>query len=325
MTECRRCSRKSALFICHTCIENLRQQLRDLPWWLDRLAEAAVGQVKLSDGGRRAKRSSTLHGDDLLAAHIEPYRACKCEEGQCACDTRKARRNREYDALAHILAAGRANARASDELQKIHNTLTRWIQDVCETRGENTPTLHSAHGMAKWLAQHAHAVAGQQDAEQCCDDIAVIVKRAERIVNRPVPPRYLGPCTTDPAPEELLTKRDSGITRCNFALTSKRDAREVKCPQCHITHNIDELLERQIEDTNDKSFSLSELTRTILPAVGLSIPLRTMQHWATTGRMVPTGYGIDGEPRYLLGEIRRLREEKPQKRATGAAARRKVG
>ena len=312
--ECRRCSRNCTLFICHTCTENLRQELRDLPWWLDRLIEAAVGQVKLSDGGRRAKRSSTLHGDDTPASHIEPYRTCKCEEGQCDCDTRKARRTREHDAMAHILAAGKSNARASDELQKIHNTLTHWIQGVCETRGVDTPTLHTAHGMARWLAKHAQAVAGQEDAERCCDDIAVIIKRAERIINRPIPPRYLGPCRGE-APEPVIRKRwevEDYETRCNRALTASANAESVTCPQCESTYVIEEVIRLNLIESGDKLMTVRELVDWVLPQLDEAIPQKTLEAWIRRGWVPTRGVNAAGHQMVRLSDVREAWARRPR-------------
>ena len=37
-------------------------------------------------------------------------------------------------------------------------------------------------------------------------------------------------------------------------------------------------------------------------------------------KLVPTGYEADGQPRFMLADVRALRDAKPQKVATGAAA-----
>lgn len=73
MTECLCCARKTDLFLCSSCQGELRRQLADLPWWMERLAESALGQTKLGDGGRRIRtdespirfndKSSTLYAD----------------------------------------------------------------------------------------------------------------------------------------------------------------------------------------------------------------------------------------------------------------------
>ena len=53
MTECRRCGAKAQLFLCPRCTTTLQRTLDDLPWWLNRLTEAAVGQTRMSDNAGR--------------------------------------------------------------------------------------------------------------------------------------------------------------------------------------------------------------------------------------------------------------------------------
>ena len=307
------------MFICTTCMENLRQQLHDLPWWLDRLMEAAVGQVRLSDGGRRVRRRGVLHGDDSLASHIEPYRPCKCKQDQCTCSTKKARYHREQDALAHALAMGRSNARASDELQKIHNTLTSWVKDICETRGVELPTLHSAHSMARWLERNASAIAGQEDADRCCDDIADAIRNAERLVNRPIPPRFIGPCVTNPAPDSVLEARlakGDTETRCNFALTANQKATEVTCPTCKQTHNVDELVGQLLSESGDTLVTVRDLVDWILPRMEKPVPERTLYRWMKTGVLETRGHNERGDAMVRLEDVLDIRDSKPRHAAS---------
>lgn len=310
--ECNRCSRKTDMFICTTCVQGLRQQLLDLPWWLDRLVETAVGQAKLSDGGRRSKRRNVLHGDDSLASHIEKF------PNENETDLEKARRQRERAALAHALSIGRVNARASDEYDRIHGTLTRWIQDLCESRGIETPILKTASGMAKWLAKHVSAIAGQEDAEQCCDDIADITKKVERIVNRPIPPRYVGPCPGE-APEQVLTKRreeDNHETRCNRELTASHKSDAVTCPQCDTTHEIEAVIAQNLEESGDKLMTIRELVDWVLPRLDEPVPERTLYRWMRNGTLEVVGRNDRGDDMVRLSDVLVIRRSKPRHAAS---------
>jgi hypothetical protein len=307
--ECRRCERKCELFICPTCIENLRAQLRDLPWWLDRLIETALGQVRLSDGGRHSRRQNTLHGDDTLASHIEPY------PNENEVDLNKARHQRQRAALQHALAAGRVNARASDEYQRIHNMLTSWVQDVCETRGVDTPRLSTSAAMARWLGTHANAIASQEDAGQFCDDVALIAKTVERIVNRPVPPRFIGPCITDPAPEDLLAeRREAGEseTRCNHALTANRKAAQVTCPTCKQTYEVEQLIAQLYDESRDMLVTVRDLVDWVLPKLDEPVPQRTLEGWIKRGELEVRGHGPHGAQMVRLGDVRDMRAKRPR-------------
>lgn len=138
MTKCKRCDRATDLFVCKACISELRKRLADLPWWLDRLTETAVGQANLGDGARRGERRDVLHGDDTLDSHVEPF-----PRDKDTTPTPRDHRDRHQAALWHALALGRVNGRASDELDRIGNALSTTIRDMCETRGLQVPEFRT--------------------------------------------------------------------------------------------------------------------------------------------------------------------------------------
>ncbi len=138
MTKCKRCERATDLFVCKACVSELRKRLADLPWWLDRLTETAVGQANLGDGARKGERRDVLHGDDSLVSHVEPF-----PRDKDATPTPRDHRDRHQAALWHALALGRVNGRASDELDRIGNALSTTIRDMCETRGLDVPEFRT--------------------------------------------------------------------------------------------------------------------------------------------------------------------------------------
>jgi hypothetical protein len=172
MSACESCSgRAHDAFLCGRCQTDLRQMLTDLPWWIDRLAEAAVGHAKLGDGGRHSGSGTRLKGDDEVlpkctCGHPEhehrdecgvimpgavtviellepdadgntsreirgPERICVCREYVPSAKQAKIR--------AQFLAAGRVNSRASRLLDRIQNSLTTIVRDLCEARGVEVP------------------------------------------------------------------------------------------------------------------------------------------------------------------------------------------
>lgn len=193
--------------------------------------------------------------------------------------------------------------------------IKRWIR-------RDLPAATPA-ALASWLAQNAHAIAADKAADVCYSEIKEVITDIEKVINRPAPPRVLGPCPTqvDSSHDKDCDKQHPHT--CALALTAKNDATQITCPRCRTTHDVEELLARQIRDTDDYNFSLTELHQTALPALREYVPLRTLQHWAASGRLQPRDHGPDGEPKYLLADVRRLREQKPQKAPTGAAARKK--
>lgn len=332
MTECTRCERKCQLYICNTCIEGLRTGLRELPWWLDRLAETALGQVNLSDGGRRTTRRDVLHGDDSLASHIEPLRPCKCD-GDCECDIKKARRRRGQDALAHALSAVRINPRASHQYDKIQNSLSTTIRDICETRsltlvsagfigplrvGEMRGPGNTAGSMALWLAKHVHTIASQDGAATFCDEIIDATRTIERIINRPPPHRSIGPCITDPAPDDVLDKRrEAGDyqTRCNAELSAPHKAKSVTCPQCKAVHeDVEAVVSQNFHEMGSMNFTIRQLIDVVLPKLGELVPKRTLERWIEHGWLEVRGNDEKGANMVRLDDVRALRDSRPRNR-----------
>lgn len=171
--------------------------------------------------------------------------------------------------------------------------------------------MTNAISAAVFLSRRVPIIACREDAGVCFVEVKRAVEEIEKCINRPVPPLVLGPC---PA----MVSDQRGARGCGIALTAARKDVEVQCPSCKTTFNIDRLLTQQLEDTADMSFTLSELFKLILPVMRQYVPLRTLQEWVNRGKLVPTGYNGD-EPRFLLADVRRLRDLKPQKDATGAA------
>lgn len=204
----------------------------------------------------------------------------------------------------------RLNLRASELLDYTRSVLVEWIRDLCETRGVPVPHITVTAEMALWLARNVSAIAADQGAKVCYREIRQIVGDIERVINRPVPWLPLGPCPTETGRRE----------RCNYRLEAPRGAKRVKCPQCEQTHEVGRLIETLICETEDYLFTMSELVGIILPAVREYVPRRTLQHWAAHGKLQPHDYTTSGEPKYLLADVRRLRDEKPQTAKTGAAA-----
>jgi len=202
---------------------------------------------------------------------------------------------------------------ASLLMDNVHGMLTTWVRHVCESRGipvSRAFAVTSAR-MSAWLSCHVDAIAQDEAAGEIYGDVEGAVEQIERVINRPVPDRYLGPCPVIGENNEV----------CNAQLTTSRDASNVECQRCHTLHSVTALHEAQMRTTDQMSFTISELYRLILPVMREYVPDRTLRHWRSTGALVPTGYDSDNEPRFLLADVRALRDKKTQRKATGAAAR----
>lgn len=390
MTKCKRCDRATELFVCRACVSELRDRLRALPWWLDRLTETAVGQARLSPSGRGGRRR-VLHGDDTLVSHVEPF-----PRDKDSAPTEKDQQERYQAALWHALALGRANGHASDELDRIGNALSTTIRDMCETCGLQVPEFRtqpslvpandpeparayvpdaatialpdacarcyvalptSATGqlcddcdgapelrtpepaadnlratytgkrhedtlpvttlarMAKWLYRHAGDVALQENAAEVCDEIERVFRSATRVVNRPPEPTTIGPCVTDPAPDEVLkarAERGDTDTVCGYALTVRPPNIDVECPQCGLVYVAAEVLEYNLAGLEDRNVTVRELVDVVLPRLNEHVPRRTLERWIQNGLVSVRGHDAHGHQMVRVGDVRQVRAQRPR-------------
>ncbi|QST89291.1 helix-turn-helix DNA binding domain protein [Mycobacterium phage prophi104-2] len=396
MTKCKRCERATDLFVCKACISELRKRLADLPWWIDRLTETAVGQANLGDGARKGERRDVLHGDDTLVSHVEPF-----PRDKDTTPTARDRRDRHQGALWHALALGRVNGRASDELDRIHNALSTTIRDMCETRGLDVPEFRtrprplpvvvdsdarrpadrfsldsapparagscrrcfvtlptSAAGplcddcdgapemctaddspadelrvtyagrrgdethsiattarMAKWLHRHASNIALQENGAEICDEIEQVYRSITRVVNRPPEPMTLGPCITDPAPDEVLAERGrkgDNSTRCGYALMAPSRSGWIVCPQCEVPRLVDDVLAHNLGELDDRNATVRELVDVVLPRLNEHVPQSTIERWIRRGWVPVRGRDAEGHQMVRIGDVRAVRGERPR-------------
>ncbi|WP_255788108.1 hypothetical protein [Mycobacteroides abscessus] len=310
MTKCKRCERATDLFVCKACVAELRKRLADLPWWIDRLTETAVGQANLGDGARKGERRDVLHGDDTLVSHVEPF-----PRDKDTTPTARDHRDRHQAALWHALALGRVNGRASDELDRIENALSTTIRDMCETRGLEVPRLSSTASLAMWLRNHASVVAHQEDGAHICDEIERMCRNIVRIVNRPPEPMTLGPCITDPAPDEVLAergRRGDNATRCGYALMAPSHSGSVVCPQCDTAHPVADVLAHNLGELDDRNATVRELVDVILPRLDEHVPQSTIERWIRRGWVPVRGRDAHGHQMVRIGDVRAVRAERPR-------------
>lgn len=86
---------------------------------------------------------------------------------------------------------------------------------------------------ARFLSGRVSLIASREDAGACFMDVKRAVEEIERAINRPVPPRRLGPCPTRVAHHQA----------CATQLTAPRKAAEVTCPECKTLHQVEDLVD----------------------------------------------------------------------------------
>lgn len=325
--KCQRCERPSTLFLCNDCISSLKQLLVDMPWWLDRLAETAIGQARLGEPGRRGHRTG-------LEKYADPKPAIDGTDGT------EGQRRLEVDLVdskltARLLAQGGVNAHASELFDEVNNMLGSWVRDVCERRGiwwvdadfigplkanEERAVVRTAQACAAWLRERVSALAAAECAGESFQDIHNASDRMERAVNRPPPPKTCGPC---PTPGEHTAKGfviSDVRAKCGTRLEARANAVEVRCPVCKQTHNVEDLTTRLVNDMHYMSFTIRQLLDVVLPRADEHIPRRTLYDWIAKGKLKATGEDETGTARYQLADVRQLRSKYVRKPTEHAAA-----
>lgn len=298
MSKCQVCDGRSQLFICTTHLGVLQTTLQEMPWWIERLTESALGQVRLGDGGRRGTRSHEL---DEYTGPNDTDNAARLDHdihaGKFTVDK--------------VLGSARINSKASRLLDELENELGTWVRHLCETRGIEVPKL-SVKACAQWLRKHANAIAADESAGEFYKSCVDLTDRIRHVVNRPEPPRFCGPCTTELTVEQrekLKSRDEEDRTHCMVQLYAPRKASKVTCPFCKHEHDVEDLHRALLDEADEYSFTISDLVDHILPKLDQQIPRRTLQHWAKTGRLIATGYEAT-IARYQLAEVRALHNQR---------------
>lgn len=354
VSTCQACAGRATVSICPTCTSKLRDLLEHLPQWITHLEEAAIGQVRLGDGGggRTTARREPFKGDD------EVLPKCTCEHPEsehqrvgdrrecfaavsehvlCACWDYAPVAN-QSKLRAQFLAAGRINARAADLLDAVRNSLTTWTRHLGETRGivfvrpgfigpllpGHVRLANTTPAIVAFLAEHVGAIACDESAGECLAELEDHVRAIEKVINRPTRRVWLGDCPT-------WHERTRRI--CGVSLWALEDAVEVRCQHCRGTHDPQRLKLLLFNDLERKKVPWTKILQANKSQPeDRRVNERTLQSWRRSGRLSIRGYlrpngrevinrhSDEDEPLYLWPDVRKLRDAKPQKAPTGAAA-----
>lgn len=351
MNQCQSCTAPAELWICTQCVTSLKADLETLAKGPLVASESGIERrtqgllVDLEDVITRQTQMGTSGGHrkrgDELPDLFEPDAA---------------------DSTAEKVKLTR-QGQASELLREARNTLTTIVRDVLETRGVEIrrafkvvdrdmagpllpgwrragndwrPTLPE---IANWLAAHVHSLACDESAGQWKRDADGLVRKIEKVIDRPPAPRFCGQCDT---------KIDRKI--CGLMLYARREAIEVTCPNpvCRTTHNIEALYNRwrnaidyQIvsreEMIGNQRAANPELHNTgIMGALEEFVQWQAFNRWIRDGHLRPVRYlrpngrrgffrhGPEDEPEYRVGDVRRVRrkmaQSNPVPRKAGAKA-----
>lgn len=168
----------------------------------------------------------------------------------------------------------------------------------------------STASLARQLANKLHDIALRPDAGQFMRDITKAVQTIDTMINRPIPPRYCGPCPTLTNGEHCTIEDNRGKQQ-RTALLAPREATEITCHVCKTVHNIAEIEKQLWQDVGEWLLTPSEIML-VMTYFGEPVTETTFRRWRATGKLKPRGQR-DGKPRYWPADVRTLRNRKAAK------------
>lgn len=326
---CRACSAPTDLFLCSRCVTELRRMFTALfrgPWvtaangtvqsggrWmierptpglLEHLSEAAIGQVRIeTGGGRRTRRAG-------LVQYTDPKPATDGLGGT------EGQRRLEQDAengnlaLSSVLRQGKLNPKAINLLESVNEFLADCVNTLA-TYGVKKPpefaavprnSLPASFDMAEWLSRQMAAIPLIDKAGWMYNKLERLTRQIEKTIDRPEPLRTCGPCPT------LVGHHEE----CGTALEAKHDQREVTCPVCEQTYDVEKLISAMLNQSDDMLMTIRELVDWVLPKLEELVPQKTLENWVNRGWLEVRGHNDAGAQMVRLGDVREIRRSRPR-------------
>lgn len=211
---------------------------------------------------------------------------------------------------------------ASDVAWNLHNTLSAWAKDVCETRGLDYPGNPDTAGVARWLSDNVVAIAAGEGAKDCYDEVLHATNAAERAIDRP-PPNwiFLGPCggRTDRSEDPCVVDIYAKPRRSDDGAPGRIES-TVVCPACNTEHDVEARRAANRELVRAALYTASEIEDSYLDDRGLRIKAQWIRVKANRGQLFAHAkHPRTGEAQYRLGEVvdewKRASEKRQKQRA----------
>lgn len=208
---------------------------------------------------------------------------------------------------------------ASETAWVLHNTLSTWARDLCETRGITyiplgyLPSLppgfmgplprgeryeqhvqpdfiDSTAGIAAWLAHHTVSISCSESAGECFDEISAAIAAASRVIDRPPGRMYIGPCG------ETL----NGV-RCDADIYITLGRPEARCPVCGATHDVDQRRAALHHQVRSMLGTAAELARLLPWIMDSPITRKRITYYERIKKVMPRK--VNGQTMYQVGEV----------------------
>ncbi|WP_054812092.1 hypothetical protein [Nocardia arizonensis] len=294
-TPCGICTRLvgDRLALCEVCGRTLVEALLAVPSLLADLETVRSGQARVADGragGRSADaplpikdtsseyrgRGVRLLGErDAIALSTALHGWARVLADHLGVEVPIEARSLAVLAINARHTGGSAEAPAVVHEDRLRNGVRVRVSRVAlRTAAHLITPVQLDERLAVWLASHPHELRELDAAEQAHRDIVTTTAGLRRAVDRPADHRYLGRC---PA---LL---EDGST-CSANLWAEPDGTWVRCPRCHLQHEVARIEAAATEAARDMLCTMPELLHACA-AVGSPIARRTGYRWAAEGRL----------------------------------------
>ena len=212
---------------------------------------------------------------------------------------------------------------ASTVRRAVVNVVTTWARIILEERGMDLPPIpeppigpvcnpteckHQSCTVIRWHIQdsetvHAAKFIGEYvwwlrhrpEAPEAFKDLTLADRDLERVIDRPAPMKYAGPCNI-----------------CRKDLYVREGAAMVECRPCGMTYDMDQRREYLLKCAEDRLERAAQIARAVTD-LGSPISADRIRKWAERGRLLPHATDPRGRPLYRVGDVTELLRSEPRK------------
>jgi ribosomal protein L37AE/L43A len=212
---------------------------------------------------------------------------------------------------------------ASEVRRAVINVVTTWARIILEERGMDLPPIpeppigpvcnpteckHQSCTVIRWHIQdsetvHAAKFIGEYvwwlrhrpEAPEAFKDLTLADRDLERVIDRPAPMKYAGPCNI-----------------CRKDLYVREGAAMVECRPCGMTYDMDQRREYLLKCAEDRLERAAQIARAVTD-LGSPISADRIRKWAERGRLLPHATDPRGRPLYRVGDVTELLRSEPRK------------
>lgn len=217
------------------------------------------------------------------------------------------------------------DARASAAEAAAGAVLRTWARAVAA--GYETPPYDDTYALALWLKARRGRVVEHPSAGVACEQLAAIVARVRRVIDRPPARVYAGVCGATVAPDPDATPGDGlarggvGHYRCEESLYAELDADTVRCRGCGTEYHVKARQAQMLTHLDSMLFTPADLARlaSLFMTISVARASKLIDSWERRGKLLRIAVDQDGARCYPFGEIRTMLRDTPTRRRNPAA------